>query len=83
MKFEEDEIKKVFRDKPDEKPDDGIKRHPMVLKRGYVTADPTREKDATGFPKKMLAGEVHNLPIDEARRLMKLGAAEREDQFDL
>lgn len=83
MKFEETEINKVFKEKVAEAPDDGIKRHPMVLKRGYVTNDPTREKDATGFPKKMLAGEVHNLPIEEARRLMKMGAAEREDQFDL
>ena len=85
MKFEDDEIKKVFRENGDKpEPNDGIRRHPMRLKRGYVTADPAREKDpVTGYPLKMLAGEVHNLPIEEARRLMKLGAAEREDQFDL
>ena len=87
MKFEDDEIKKVFRDetKIAEPPkDDGIRRHPMLLKRGFVSGDPAWPKDPmTGYPQKMLAGEVVNLPIEEARRLQKLRVAERADEIEL
>ena len=83
MKFEDEEIKKVFKGEAKD-PGDGIKRHPMRLKRGYVTADPAREKDSmTGYPLKMQAGEEVMLPIEEARRLMKMGVAERADEIEL
>ena len=83
MKFENDEINKVFKGEAKD-PGDGIKRHPMRLKRGYVTNDPAWPKDPmTGYPQKMLAGEEVMLPIEEARRLMKLGVAERADEIEL
>jgi len=81
MKFDETEITKVFKD---ETPGDGIKRFPVKLKSGYVPNDPAWPKDPrTGFPQKALKGEEVSIPIDEARRLIKLGLAERNDGIEI
>ncbi len=67
----------------DEKKDE-VKRFPVRMKRGYFPVDPTWEKNpATGEPMKILAGEVANLPIEEARKLVKTGVAERADEIEI
>lgn len=83
MKFEDEEIKKVF--KEEAKPEAvEVKRFPVLMKNGYFPEDPTWPKDPmTGYPQKILAGTKVDLPIHEARRLIKLGAAERADEIEI
>jgi hypothetical protein len=71
IKFEEDEKPKFF---------------PVRLKRGYVPLDnPVFPKDPlTGYTLKIPAGDkVVNLPLDEARKLIKSGIAERADGIEI
>lgn len=59
-----------------------VKRFPVLLKRGYFPADPDWPKNpATGHPEKALSGTTVELPIEEARKLIKDGIAERADEL--
>lgn len=49
-----------------------LERRPVRLLRGYRPAD-SESKEAPG--------SVHELPIEEARRIVKMGIAERADEF--
>jgi hypothetical protein len=71
IKFEDEEKKEV-------------KRFPVLLKRGYFPIDPDWPKDpATGGIQKALVGEKIELPIEEARKLIKDGIAERADEIPI
>ena len=68
----------------EEEKKDEVKPFPVRMKRGYVPIDPAWEKDPMlGTNKKILMGEEVSLPIDEARRLVKLGVAERADEIEI
>lgn len=72
IKFEED-VKK-----------EEVKRFPVKMKHGYFPADPEWPKDpATGWPQKIKAGSEVSLPIEEARKLIKAGHAERNDGIEI
>lgn len=74
IKFEDEKLV----EKKDEK------RFPVRMKHGYFPVDPTWAKNpATGEPMKVLVGEVANLPIEEARKLVKAGVAERADEIEI
>ena len=71
IKFEDEEKKEV-------------KRFPVLLKHGYFPADPDWPKDpATGGIQKALSGTKVDLPIEEARKLIKDGIAERADEIPI
>jgi hypothetical protein len=81
MKFEDTEITKVFKDEIKQGP---VKYFPVLLKRGYFPCDPNWPKDVmTGAPQKAKAGEKIELPIDEARTIIKAGIAERADEITI
>ena len=53
-----------------------------VEARLFPAVIPTRPKDPmTGGIQRSLAGEKIELPIDEARKIIKLGIAERADRY--
>jgi hypothetical protein len=58
---------------------------PVRLKRGYVPLDnPAFPKDPAGNTRKIPAGpDPVNLPIEEARKLIKMGIAERADEIEI
>ncbi len=68
-----------------EEDDKSTKFFPVRLKRGYVPLDASFPKDPmTGCTLKIPASEnIVNLPIEEARRLIKMGAAERADDITI
>lgn len=71
IKFEDEEKKEV-------------KRFPVLLKHGYFPCDPEWPKNPmTGYPEKAQAGTKIELPIEEARTIIKAGIAERGDDITI
>jgi hypothetical protein len=61
-----------------------VKRFPVLLKHGYFPCDPDWPKHPmTGAPEKALAGTKIELPIEEARNIIKAGIAERADDITI
>jgi len=66
-----------FQEKP-------VKRFPVRLLRGYFPADPTwPQQDDKTAPVKAKRGTVIELPIDEARDVIRKGIGERADEIPI
>jgi len=62
-----------------------VKYHPVRLLKGYFPADPEWPTlpNQRETPVKAKRGEVIYLPVDEARKTLSLGIAERADEIPL
>ena len=60
------------------------KRFKVKLLRGYFPVDPTRELHPhTGQPVKLLRDSIVDLPLDEAKDIIRKGIAERADDYPI